>query len=475
MHQCPRVGGRNVPCIARDMTIHISRRRVQWMSSVVLPCLIMMIACEDDEDSESPTSIGGNGGSGASSTTGGGAGGTGGTGGTGGAGAAPAAGGDAGAGTGEGGAAGEGGAPDDRSVFRPELRAFSEKRLAELSLPAGFDIDVYSEGLEAARMLAVHGEHVFLTRPLQGDVLRLVDADADGAAEKTVRVVSDLMQVHGIAFSGTSIFLATDKQIYRGVVDDAGDVADLKPIGDELPDGGQHPNRTLGVGPDEQLYISVGSNCDACEQLDPELATILRSGLTGGDRQVFASGLRNTIGFGWHPDTEELWGMDHGSDWRGNDLPPEELNRIESGNDYGWPYCFAEREVDPVIDDPTGMTKAQYCATTTPSVLEYQAHGAPIGMTFYTASSFPEDYQGDAFIAMHGSWNRFPPTGYEVVRLRFDDGRPVGFEAFVSGFLIEAGRATFGRPAGIAVAPDGALLFSDDTNGIVYRVSYDGS
>jgi glucose/arabinose dehydrogenase len=303
----------------------------------------------------------------------------------------------------------------------------------------------------------------------------LVDEDADGVAETSVRVVMDLTQVHGIAFSGSSIFLATDKQLYRGAVSDAGDVADLAPIGEELPDGGQHPNRTLGVGPDEMLYVSVGSNCDACEQLDPELATILRANLNGGERTVLASGLRNTIGFAWHPETEALWGMDHGSDWRGNDLPPEELNRIEPGNDYGWPYCFAKREVDPVIDDPPGTTKRQYCATTAPSVLEYQAHGAPIGLTFYAAGSFPEEYEGDAFIAMHGSWNRFPPTGYEVVRLRFDAGKPVEFEPFVSGFLIEDGRAIFGRPAGVAVAPDGALLFSDDTNGIVYRVSHDGS
>ncbi|HEU5077289.1 MAG TPA: PQQ-dependent sugar dehydrogenase [Polyangiaceae bacterium] len=441
------------------------------VSPMVLPCLVATLGCESD-DSSDPGGTGGSGGT-SSTSSGAGAGGTG-DGGSGGAGTA--AGGTLGV-AGEGGddnAAGAGGAPDDRSVFRPEVRDFSESYLDDLSVPDGFALSVYATDLQHARMLAVHGDHVYLTRPLQGDVLRFVDEDADGEAESTVRVVTDLMQVHGIAFSGSSIFLATDKQVYRGAVNDDGNVTDVMPIGEELPDGGQHPYRTLGVGPDEMLYISVGSNCDACEQLDPELAAMLRANLNGLDREVFASGLRNTIGFGWHPNTDELWGLDHGSDWRGNDLPPEELNRIASGNDYGWPYCFAKREPDPVIEDPMGMSKQEYCAETTPSVLEYQAHGAPIGMAFYTEGNFPEDYEGDAFVAMHGSWNRFPPTGYGVVRLHFEQGEPTTFEDFVSGFLIEEGRATFGRPAGIVVAPDGALLFSDDANGIVYRVSYDG-
>lgn len=440
------------------------------LSPMVLPCLGACLACESD-DSGGPAGtggMGGVGGIGAASSTSAGPGG----GGHAGAGAV-AAGGVAGAGA-ESGAAGAAGAPDDRDVFRPELRDFEAAYLDELTLPEGFTVSVYADGLKHARMLAVHGDRVYLTRPLQGDVLRLVDEDADGVAESSVSVVTDLMQVHGIAFSGSSIFLATDKQLYRGAVNAAGNVVDLMPIGQELPDGGQHPLRTLGVGPDSMLYISVGSNCDACEQLDPELAAMLRANLSGLERDVFASGLRNTIGFGWHPETGELWGMDHGSDWRGNDLPPEELNRIEAGDDYGWPYCFGKREVDPVIDDPSATSKEQYCARTTAAVLEYQAHGAPIGLTFYAADGFPEEYEGDAFVAMHGSWNRFPPTGYEVVRLRFDAGAPVAFESFVSGFLIEEGRAIFGRPAGIVVAPDGSLLFSDDANGLVYRVSYDG-
>jgi glucose/arabinose dehydrogenase len=164
--------------------------------------------------------------------------------------------------------------------------------------------------------------------------------------------------------------------------------------------------------------------------------------------------------------------MDQGSDWRGDDLPPEELNAIASGGDYGWPYCYAGREIDPVIQDPPDQTKADYCALTEAPVLLNQAHQSPIGMTFYSGATFPEHYQNGAFVAFHGSWNRKPATGYRVAFIPFENGEPQAIEDFVSGFLIDNGSGTFGRPAGIAVGADGALLFSDDTNGVVYRVQH---
>jgi glucose/arabinose dehydrogenase len=390
-----------------------------------------------------------------------------------------AAGGAAGAVTSGGGAGGvagapspaDGGAPEDREVFRPEERAATPELIRSLAVPSGFRLNVYAEELGHARMLATHGAFVYLTRPMQGDVVRLSDADADGVAEASEPIASGLPLVHGITFRGDQVYLATDKRVLSGSVDASGNFGPLAALISDLPDGGQHPYRTLGIGPDDQLYISVGSSCDACQENNPEHATLLVAALNGASRSVFARGLRNTIGFGWHPQTDELWGMDHGSDWRGNDLPPEELNRIEQGDDYGWPYCYGDRQIDPVIQDPPMGTKAEYCAATSAPVLVTQAHNAPIGLAFYTGTSFPSEYQGDAFVAMRGSWNRFPPTGYKVVRLTFEDGVPTGFEDFVTGFLIEEGAATFGRPAGLTVAPDGAVLFTDDTNGIVYRVS----
>lgn len=225
------------------------------------------------------------------------------------------------------------------------------------------------------------------------------------------------------------------------------------------------------------LYITVGSTCNECGESNQENATVLRANPGGSNRVIYSKGLRNTIGFGWHPETGELWGMDHGTDWRGDNNPPEELNLLAEGNDHGWPFCYGEQEPDVYTphEPPSGVSKAAYCANTTAPTLTYQAHSAPIGMIFYTAEQFSEEYRQDAFIAMRGSWNRSEATGYEVVRLHFENGQPVSFESFVSGFLIEDGTAHFARLAGIAIAPDGSLLVSDDTNGVIYRIAYTGN
>jgi glucose/arabinose dehydrogenase len=369
---------------------------------------------------------------------------------------------------------GDAGIGNPGDVFRPEERAPTPDLVASLTVPAGFHISVFADRLEHARMLAVRGQDVYLTRPEQGDVLRLRDTNADGVADERASVAADLPLVHGIAFRGADVYLATPNRLYRASVDAAGAFGTPAELIGDLPDGGQHGNRTLGIGPDDALYLSIGSSCDACRETNEEHATLLRVAADGSSREVFARGLRNTIGFGWHPGTGVLWGMDHGSDYRGPDLPPEELNRIEAGSDYGWPYCFGQRQVDPLIDNPPDSTKSTYCAATTPAVLETQAHKAPIGLVFYTGANFPDEYRNDAFVAMHGSWNRLAPTGNQIVRIVFDEsGQPQRFDDFITGFLIEGGAAAFGRPAGISVAPDGTLLFSDDTNGVIYRLSYE--
>lgn len=375
------------------------------------------------------------------------------------------------------GAGGAGGSDDgvDRDAFRPTQLPFDQTAFDELVLPGGFAINVYRSGLGQARMLAVHGPDVYVTQPMQGTVLRLIDANADGVAEAEEAVATGIPMVHGIAFHGDDVYLANVNNVFHGTVEGDGSFSSLTAIITDLPDGGQHALRTLAVGPDNLLYISIGSDCDACAEANPEHATLLRSTLAGQPktaRTIFAHGLRNTIGFGWHPTSGDLWGMDQGSDWRGDDLPPEELNAIASGKNYGWPYCFADRQIDPVIQDPPGQTKAAYCASTTPPVLLNQAHQSPIGMAFYTGNTFPARYENGAFIAFHGSWNRKPATGYRVAFVPFEAGEPQAIEDFVSGFLNEAGTATFGRPAGLAVGPDGSVLFTDDSNGIVYRVQH---
>ena len=359
----------------------------------------------------------------------------------------------------------------DTDVFRPEERDVTMDLIDGLSVPDGFELSVFAAGLADARMLETHGEHVYVTQPLAGNVLLLADANEDGMADAPVIVASNLPLVHGIVFHEDRVYLATDKTVLRAPVAEDGSFGELVSIIDDLPDGGQHPRRTLGIGPDDLLYISVGSSCDACAETNPENATLLQSSLDGSTRTIFAKGLRNTIGFDWDPETERLWGMDHGSDWRGGDLPPEELNEIEEGNDYGWPYCFGDRQPDPIIQPPPEQSIEEYCSATAPPTATADAHKAPIAFRFYDGTDFPDEYSGNAFVAMHGSWNRFPPTGYSVERVTFEDGEPRGFELFLTGFLIEGGAAVFGRPAGLTIAPDGALLVSDDLNGMIYRVA----
>ncbi len=362
---------------------------------------------------------------------------------------------------------------DDTHVFRPEQRPYSDALRAQLELPQGFAIRAFAEELQNPRMIAVADDGtVYVTRPMQGDVLLLRDSDDDGRADVRMTAIASVPGVHGIALHEGMVYLATVKQVQRAAVAADGTFGAPTVIVDGLPDGGQHPNRTLLVGPDGKLYITVGSSCDACPETNPEHATILQTALDGSGRRIFARGLRNTLGFDAHPETQQLWGSDHGSDFRGDDVPPDEINRIVDGSNYGWPYCFGDRQIDPIIMDPPGMTKADYCSATVAAVFEYPAHSAPIGFAFYDGTQFPEEYRGDAFVAFRGSWNRYPATGYAIVRVRFDEGAPTAIEDFVSGFLIEDGAAHFARLAGIAVARDGALLFSDDTNGVLYAVDF---
>jgi glucose/arabinose dehydrogenase len=229
----------------------------------------------------------------------------------------------------------------------------------------------------------------------------------------------------------------------------------------------------MAFGPDGRFYVTVGSTCNDCAERDERNATMMRGEADGRNLSIFARGLRNTIGFDWHPVTGELWGMDHGSDWRGDEQPPEELNRLVAGAHYGWPFCWGDRQVDRMTaHEPPGTTKAAFCPGTVGPALTLAAHSAPLGMLFYRGSQFPAAYQGDAFVALHGSWNRNPVSGYKVVRIRFANGQPQGVEDFLTGFLAPSGDAQIGRPCGLAQEADGSLLVGDDTNGVIYRVQY---
>lgn len=358
-------------------------------------------------------------------------------------------------------------------VVEPEFLEPTDERIAGLDLPEGFRIEKFAEGLINPRMLAVSGDGtLYATRRSVGDVIMLRDTDGDGKSDEQ-QIVASRPGMHGIAIDGTTMYLASVNDVFRTELRADGSLGDLQRIINDLPDGGQHPNRTLGIGPDGKLYISVGSTCNACGETSPESATILRAEPDGKSRTIFASGLRNTIGFGWHPETGELWGFDHGIDWLGDEQQGEELNRIEKGMKYGWPYIFGDGMENPQDEPPGEVTVEQWAETSEEPLLMHTAHAAPMQMAFAVGGGFPDNYKGDAFVAMRGSWNRETPSGYELIRVDFENGQPKSIEPFLTGFLVEEeGKwRHLGRLAGVAAGPDGSLYLADDNGGVIYRIS----
>ncbi|MDQ0995356.1 Raf kinase inhibitor-like YbhB/YbcL family protein [Phyllobacterium ifriqiyense] len=366
------------------------------------------------------------------------------------------------------------------SILEPEkLQVSDDAELTKLiNVPDGFKVEVFARDLINPRMLAVSkAGHLYATRRSIGDVILLKDGDGDGKSDKPITVASR-PGIHGVAFDDDKVFLVTIHDVYTAGVNADGSFGPLKRIISDLPDAGQHANRTIAVGPDDMLYISVGSTCNECQEDNPENATILRASKDGTKRSIFASGLRNTIGFDWEPGSGHLYGMDHGIDWLGDEVQIEEFNALEEGKRYGWPYVYGMSGLNPHIDPPEGITLEQWAKMSAEPTLGYTAHSAPMQMTFYNGKSFPAELRGDAFVAMRGSWNRRPPSGYEVVRVNFQNGKPVGFEKFLDGFLLQQANGKYGylgRLSGLAVGKDGSLFVADDSNGIVYRVSHEGA
>ena len=362
------------------------------------------------------------------------------------------------------------------NVFKPAKVEATPERIRSLKVPKGFTIAPFATGLKNVRILAVapNGD-VYASRRDQGDVVLLRDANGDGRADGAPRIVASRAGLHGLAINDNRLYLTTVKEVFVADIQPDGQLGPLDMIIGDLPDAGQHPNRTIAFGPDGMLFITVGSTCNDCNESNPENATILRATPDGKSRTIFASGLRNTIGIDWHPQTGELWGLDHGIDFLGDEQQQEELNKIEQGKMYGWPHVYANGKLYPQSTPQGELTKEQWRARSIPMELGYTAHAAPMQLVFAAASHFPSAYRGDAFATMRGSWNRMQPSGYEIVRIRFADGKPKSIEPFVSGFLTDGGKTHIARPVGLAWAKDGAMLMADDANGVIYRIAYTGN
>jgi glucose/arabinose dehydrogenase len=332
-----------------------------------------------------------------------------------------------------------------------------------LHVPDGFAIGLYASGFKKPRVLALDPSGTVLVSDQDtGQIVALPDDNRDGTSDQQLPVLSGLRSPHGIAFRGNDLYVAETHRVVRYAYDPARRAASDPRTIVELPSGGGHSTRTIGFGRDGMLYVSVGSSCNVCREADERRAAILRVDVDTGKSERWAWGLRNTVFFTFHPETGAMLGNDMGRDLLGDNVPPDELNVI-TGGDYGWPFCSGKRIADPFGKHPKG------CEQTEPSLYDYPAHVAPLGIQF-VPKEFSEEWAGDLLVAFHGSWNRSSPIGYEVVRLDLDGDRVAAKEPFLTGFLSDSGR-TLGRPAGLLFLPDGSLLVSDDHAGVIYRLT----
>jgi len=349
--------------------------------------------------------------------------------------------------------------------------AMAESEVRErIKVPAGFAVNTYATGIEKARILRFTPTgDLLVSAPRQGKVFLLErDRNGDGAADGMRVLLADLNRPHGIALHDGWLYVAEMDAIVRvRFAASTGSVSGTpERIVTGLPSGGNHWTRTVDVGPDGKLYVSIGSSCNVCEEADKRRAAIVRYDLDGKNETVYATGLRNSVDFAWQPGTGDLYATDNGRDMLGDDFPPCELNRIVDGGFYGWPYANGDRVPDPDFGDG----KAALITRSIPPVYSFGAHTAPLGMTFYDGSTFPEKYRGAIFAAEHGSWNRSKKSGYRVSAIFLDAAGGARAEPFMTGFEID--ERVYGRPVDVEVGPDGALYVSDDFTGSIYRVAY---
>jgi glucose/arabinose dehydrogenase len=339
-----------------------------------------------------------------------------------------------------------------------------------LYLPSGFAVGVYADGLQDPRMLALGpDEQLYVAERGAGRIVRLPDWDNDGTMDGLEVVAAELNSPSSIAFyQDGSLYVGETRRVLRLSEPDAsGSFQNREIIIADLPEGGHH-TRTVLFNPDwSKLYVSVGSSCNICMEEDARRAAILQYNPDGSGEEIFASGLRNAVGITFRPGTNELWATNNGRDLLGDNQPPETIYLVEQGFDYGWPFCHAGRIIDP------DMGSDGACEGVGDPIIEMQAHSAPLGLAFYNGNQFPEEYQGDLFVAFHGSWNRSVPTGYKVVRIPMQNGQPGAVEDFAVGWL-QQGRANWGRPVDVITGSDGGLYLSDDSSGRIYRIIYLG-
>ncbi len=337
---------------------------------------------------------------------------------------------------------------------------------AKLQVPPGFTVGLYADGVASARAMA-WGDHgtLFVGSFDAGKVYALRDDDHDGRADSVRVIASGLRMPVGVAFRDGALYVSAVDRILRFDGIEAKRDAPPQPVVvvDDLPKQTQHGWRYLAFGPDGKLYVPIGAPCNACDK--PGYAKLMRMDADGSAREDVALGIRNTVGFAWSPLTKHLWFTDNGRDLLGDEVPDDELNVVTKPKQhFGFPYCHGGDVPDPELG------RGKPCKDYTPPAAKLGAHVASLGIAFYTGKAFPDAYRNNAFIAEHGSWNRSSKSGYRVVRVEIDGDKVLRVTPFLTGFL--DGQTALGRPVAVAVAPDGALLVSDDLQGAIYRIAW---
>ncbi len=374
-----------------------------------------------------------------------------------------------------------------------------------IQLPAGFQIKVFSHlsniggDIGQPRMLAFDSQgRLYAALASTNKIVMLPDANKDGLAEAPVIVASNLNAPNSIAFIDDNTMLIGNQDGVVTIRQVDGKWSAPKPFISNLPYG-HHTFKTVKIGPDGYVYINVGSSCNVCVEDDPLRATILRYTLDGkpagslvtlgrhAASPIWASGLRNSQGFAWQPKSAVMFATNEGADDRSStkngivndNIPPEHLNKIEAGKHYGWPYCWGDTQAGLVDDQNFLAPNVDFCKASTAPVITFTSHSTPIGITFLDKTNWAAEYKNDAIVALHGSWNRKDPSGYKLVRVKFNGETPVEVLDFATGWLNitetgqnQAQKQYWGRPVDVITGPDGALYVSDDRAAMIYRITY---
>ena len=340
--------------------------------------------------------------------------------------------------------------------------------LEQIKLPAGFKIDLYATNIPNARSMVLSPTGVlFVGTRKAGNVYAVLDDNDDFRADAVVTLAKGLNMPNGVAFKNGSLYVAEVSRVrrYDNIEQQLKSLPEAVIIRDDFPTDKHHGWKYIAIGPDGMLYIPIGAPCNICEKNDPRYASIMRMQLDGSGLEIFTRGVRNTVGFDWHPLTKELWFTNNGRDWMGDDLPPDTLHKAPHKDlHFGFPYCHAGD-----IPDPHFGNKRR-CDEFSKPALKLGPHVAPLGMKFYKGKMFPPTFRHKIFIAEHGSWNRSVPIGYRITLAIFEKGQSPRYETFAEGWL--QGEKAWGRPVDIVEMNDGSLLVSDDKAGVIYRISY---